>query len=72
MRLSWVFLRKHKERVKILSKRRQDHLGLLGGDGADEEENEVEKENGGGKQDEGVEILKAKMGRSLLPSWSIW
>ena len=46
MRLFWVFLRNHKERVKILRKRRQDHLGL-GGDGEGDEEVKLKKKNGG-------------------------
>ena len=42
-----MFLREHKDVVKILSKRRQDLLGTLDGDGKVQERNEVEERNGG-------------------------
>ena len=47
MRLSWIYLRKHKDRVKNLDQKETKSLGVLGGDGEDEEDDEVEEENGG-------------------------
>ena len=43
-----------------MSKRRQDSLRILGGDGKDEEEKEVEEEKWSRKQDKGSEILGAR------------
>ena len=42
-----MFLRKHKDVVKILSKRRQDLLRTLSGDGKVQEGNEAEERNRG-------------------------
>ena len=39
-------MREHKERVKILRRRRQDSLRSLGGYGEDRERNEVKERNG--------------------------
>ena len=57
MRLCWSFLKEHKERVEILSRKKQDHLGFLGGDGENEEDSEIEEENGGWEEEEVAEFL---------------
>ena len=57
MRLCWGFLRNHKERVEILHRKKQDHLGFLGGDGENEKDSEIEEEKGGWEEEEAAKLL---------------
>ena len=46
MRLSWIFLKEHKERVEILRERKKNILKSLGGDGELKKGMEMEERNG--------------------------